>query len=71
MCSLGVGDMALLSNGQILVGGGDGTLTYFEKDDMRVQSPAIQLNKSSITSVSISSHGEDTIVGTAEGSILR
>ncbi|GMH32361.1 hypothetical protein BSKO_00195 [Bryopsis sp. KO-2023] len=73
VCSLGVGDMILLKTGQLMVGGGDGTLQVFDMEDMRTDASAIQLRNTSISSLSTAPDSNDCtlIVGTTEGSLLR
>lgn len=69
ICSLGVGAMLLLGNDSVFVGGGDGTLSHFQKEKRHTSDPAIQID-SSITSLSKTTEG-DLIVGTVDGTLMR
>mmetsp|Transcript_4915 Transcript_4915/g.10559 ORF Transcript_4915/g.10559 Transcript_4915/m.10559 type:complete len:624 (+) Transcript_4915:105-1976(+) len=70
-CANGVGAMTLSSNGRLLVGGGDGTITLFTSDHMwREIRPFVSV-PGSITSLSPNCDGSALIVGTAQGGVYR
>lgn len=69
VCALGVGDMVLLEKDCILVGGGDGTLSHFQKEDSYSSKSTIKVS-SSVSSLSNTARG-DILVGTVDGSLIR
>ncbi|KAF5840969.1 quinon protein alcohol dehydrogenase-like superfamily [Dunaliella salina] len=67
----GVGSMIMSSSGQLLVAGGDGSLTLFSNDHMWQNMQPFCRVPGSITSLSSTPDGAALFVGTKEGSVYR